>query len=53
MALRSIVRPGFLVFMPLVLVLMIAVACGEDATPVPQATLPAPTLDVAAIQSAV
>ena len=53
MALRSIMRPKFLVFMPLVLVLMIAVACGEDATPVPQATQAAPTLDVAAIQSAV
>ena len=53
MANRYLVKPRFLVLIPLLLVLMIAVACGDDATPVPEATQAVPTLDVAAIQAAV
>ena len=35
---RWLLKPRWLVFMPLVLVLIIAVACGEDATPTPLPT---------------
>ena len=53
MVYRWLVKSKALILTPLLLLLVIAAACGEDATPVPQATQPAPTLDVAAIQSAV
>ena len=52
MAHRWLMKPKWLVFVPLLVILAgVAVACGDDATPVPLPT-PAP-LDTAAIQSAV
>ena len=53
MVLPGIVRSRFLVFVPLLLVLMIAVACGDDATPTRQPTQPPPTTEVSAIEDAV
>ena len=35
-------KPKFLVFIPVILVLLLAIACGTEATPIPPAT-PAPT----------
>ena len=40
MAHSWMLKPKFLVFIPLVLVLLIAIACGADATPRPAATAP-------------
>jgi len=41
--LRWLLGPRNLVFLPLILVLVLGAACGEDATPTPTATQPAPT----------
>ena len=42
---RWLFKPQWLVSLPILLVLMIAVACGEDATPTPRPTAtPAPTV---------
>ena len=54
-----LMKPGFLVFIPLLLVLIIAVACGEDATSTPRPTAtsaptavpPTATPTTAAVQS--
>ncbi len=57
-------NPKYLVFIPLILVLLIAVACGDDATPLPAATplptatpqptsTPAPGVDTAALSALV
>ena len=51
-------KPKYLVFIPLILVLLIAVACGDDAKPLPTTTpqptaTPAPGLDTAALTALV
>ena len=45
-------KPGFLVFGSLMLLLIIAVACGDEATPTRQPTQPPPTADLSAIEDA-
>ena len=40
MAKRRLLKPNYLVFVPILIVLLVALACGEDATPTPTATTP-------------
>ena len=51
MTFLGIIKPKMLAFVPLILLLVITVACGEEATPQPTATPapPPPTIDMAAI----
>ena len=57
MSLRKKLNPGWLISIALMLVLLVTVACGADATPVRQAQpTPQPTatpIDIAAFQSAI
>ena len=40
MAKRRLLKPNYLVFVPILIVLLVALACGDDATPTPTATTP-------------